>query len=619
VERVEPAQEAGGLDEETLLRLLDDAGDNAAELAEMLVGRGHVAPGRAVAALANLHGLRVIRPAEERADPDVLAAMDPSVARPRGWLPLRREHGHLLVATTRLPDLVLELEISERFPADDVEYALTSEVDLFEGIMAHLGPALVEGAVHGLERTRPELSAAQTFTQPQIVFAAVALVALIEFTIIAPLATYVAIVAIASVFYTANILFRFFVSMAGARYEKYEAVTHAEMTELAPSELPVYTLLIPVFREGRVVGQLIDNLAALDYPPEKLDVLFLLEENDPETIAAARAAHLTPSMRLVVVPQAVPQTKPKACNVGLALARGDLIVIYDAEDRPDPDQLRKAAVLFRRAGERLVCVQAELNYWNADENPLTRLFTLEYSYWFDYMLQGLSHTRLPIPLGGTSNHFRTGALRRLGGWDPHNVTEDADLGIRAAALGFQVRTVQSTTWEEACGHYGAWIKQRSRWIKGYMQTTLIHLRHPGRLLKGAGLVQSLGFGLLVGGTPVTFLIAPVLWVLFLLSLALRLTLLRDVVLPEWLSALTLLDLVLGNATMIYLSMMGGFRRRRYGLVVWALLNPLYWCLHSIAAYKALWQLLLRPHYWEKTEHGVTRQTEAATSRVMEST
>jgi glycosyltransferase XagB len=256
----------------------------------------------------------------------------------------------------------------------------------------------------------------------------------------------------------------------------------------------------------------------------------------------------------------------------------------------------------------MVCVQAALNYWNVYENFLTRMFTAEYSFWFDYMLPGLDALSLPIPLGGTSNHFRTADLRLLGGWDPFNVTEDADLGIRAAALGYTVGVINSTTFEEANRKFGNWIRQRSRWIKGYMQTTLVHARAPWALIRVLGVRQTAGFLLLVAGTPLSFLFTLPLWVLFVVSLLIPARVL-DVMYPGWALWVGLFNLLIGNALMIYVSMMGAFFRQRYGLVIWSLLNPVYWLMHSIASYKALWQLIVRPHYWEKTTHGISTASE----------
>jgi hypothetical protein len=231
------------------------------------------------------------------------------------------------------------------------------------------------------------------------------------------------------------------------------------------------------------------------------------------------------------------------------------------------------------------------------------MFTLEYSYWFDYMLTGLHVLRLPIPLGGTSNHFRTEDLRALGAWDPFNVTEDADLGIRATARRYRVGVINSTTYEEANSRYGNWIRQRSRWIKGYMQTSIVHLREPRRLLRSTGVRNTLSFALLIAGTPLSFLTAPPLWALCVVSIVVGT---NDMawLFPGVALYLSLFNLLVGTTVMIYLTMMGGFKRRNYDLVLWALATPLYLVLHSIASYKALWQLFTRPHYWEKTTHGL---------------
>ena len=312
-----------------------------------------------------------------------------------------------------------------------------------------------------------------------------------------------------------SVFFKFVICMVGSRYEYAESVTKEEIAALDDAELPLYTILVPAYHEANVVGALMANLGQLDYPPDKLEILLLLEADDDETRQAAMAAHPPETVTIVTVPPGQPQTKPKACNVGLFLARGEFLVIYDAEDRPEPEQLKargrrlppgRRAPGLRAGGAQLL--------QRRRRTRSTRMFTLEYSFWFDYMLPGLEALQLPIPLGGTSNHFRTDALRRLGGWDPFNVTEDADLGIRSAALGETVGVISSTTFEEANSAYGNFVRQRSRWIKGYLQTTLVHLRHPIELVRQTGWTKTLGFALLVGGTPLSFLFVPPLYLLF---------------------------------------------------------------------------------------------------------
>src|SRR5581483_7622101 len=185
------------------------------------------------------------------------------------------------------------------------------------------------------------------------------------------------------------IIFKVGTSIAGLRMEAFDAVSKEEVAALDDRDLPVYTILVPVYKEANIVAKLLDNIASIDYPSSKLQILLLLEQDDQETINAARAAKPPETVTFVVVPESVPRTKPRACNVGLFFARGDLLVIYDAEDRPEPGQLRDAVEAFRHGPSDLICVQARLSYYNRSSNLLTRLFTLEYSYWFDLMLPGL--------------------------------------------------------------------------------------------------------------------------------------------------------------------------------------------------------------------------------------
>ncbi|MEU6245878.1 glycosyltransferase [Glycomyces sp. NPDC047010] len=377
------------------------------------------------------------------------------------------------------------------------------------------------------------------------------------------------------------------------------------------AELPRYTVLVPLYREAAVVPGLVRRLSAMDYPPEKLEILLLVEADDGETRTAIAAQRLGRTFRTVVVPDAGPKTKPKACNVGLAQATGDLCVIFDAEDRPDPDQLRKAALAFRVLPDRVVCVQAELQYWNPWTNWLTRCFSAEYATNFSLTLHGMDRHRLAIPLGGTSNHFRIDALRDLGGWDPFNVTEDADLGIRIARRGWDVRMIVSVTEEEANSALGNWIRQRSRWIKGYLQTWLVHSREPVRMWRELGTKKTLAIHLTLGFSTVTTLINPLMWLM---------TLSYFVFGPEWMEPLFppavlyggMFAMIAGNALMCYALMLGCLKRGLYAAVRAMLTVPLYWALMSVAAYKALVQLI-RPskrHFWELTVHGLDTSDEA---------
>jgi cellulose synthase/poly-beta-1,6-N-acetylglucosamine synthase-like glycosyltransferase len=350
-------------------------------------------------------------------------------------------------------------------------------------------------------------------------------------------------------------------------------------------------------------------MAAIEYPADKLDIKLLLEVDDAETIAAAQEALSRFPLSIVLVPEAEPRTKPKACNYGLQLADGEFVTIYDAEDRPDPLQLRKAVVALRRLGPGYACVQARLGYFNGQQNMITKWFSIEYGAWFRLLLPGLVSSKAPIPLGGTSNHFRTDLLKAVGAWDPFNVTEDADLGVRLSRLGYSVAVLDSVTQEEANSDFVNWVKQRSRWYKGYFQTWLVHMREPVVLWRELGWRGSLGFHLFILGTPLTALLNPIFWSLAVVWFVQR---------PDWLAALfpasiyylALLCFVIGNAAVIYTNVLTTRVMNRPGLLLAALLVPGYWLMMAAAAAKAGYQLVFTPSYWEKTAHGLSSDDSA---------
>ncbi len=381
------------------------------------------------------------------------------------------------------------------------------------------------------------------------------------------------------------------------------AVTPEEIAALTDEDCPLYTILVPLYHETETLARLVDGISKLDYPHDKLDVILLLEEDDHETREGFAKLTVPSFIRGVVVPDMQPKTKPKACNLGLHLARGKYLVIYDAEDRPDPDQLKKAVIAFTRVESNVVCIQAKLNFYNPRQNLLTRLFTVEYSMWFDLFLPGLDYLNQPIPLGGTSNHFQTQKLRELYGWDAFNVTEDCDLGVRMAVRNYQTRMLDSTTWEEACSHLGYWVRQRSRWIKGYMQTYLVHCRRPFGMLRELGFWRTFGFHMMIGGTPVCLLINPVYWVLALFWVIFRSQQVAEFF-PFPIILFGAVCLFVGNFVFVYAGVLAAYRRQYYDLVKTSLLMPFYWVLMSIGAWKGFLQILYRPNYWEKTKHGL---------------
>jgi len=357
--------------------------------------------------------------------------------------------------------------------------------------------------------------------------------------------------------------------------------------------LPTYTILCPLYREAAVAAQLAEALMRLDYPCELLDVKLIVERDDDATQAALRALTLPPWWEVVTAPDAGPRTKPKALNVGLARARGAFTCIYDAEDDPDPRQLRAALDAFAAGGARLGCVQAPLEISNGAACWLAGQFAAEYAIQFRELIPFYARAGLPFPLGGTSNHFRTAALRAVGGWDPYNVTEDAEIGYRLAQHGWRLGFIAPPTREDAPITLRAWVRQRSRWIKGHLQTWLVLMRRPRRtfaqLGPGGFLAMQVQLG---GGLVAAFAHAP-------FAAALVVSLLtpgRAVGVEGWCVAAA------GYATAAYGALVGAIAARDASLARAALTMPLYWPLSTVAATRALVELAFAPHYWAKTDH-----------------
>ena len=380
----------------------------------------------------------------------------------------------------------------------------------------------------------------------------------------------------------------------------------AGIPDLPDHELPRYTIVVPLYREADVVLRVLRALDRLDYPRARLDIKILVERDDPETLAALEAAAPGPVYDIIVAPDGAPRTKPRALNIGMAFATGNLLVVYDAEDEPAPMQLRQAAAMFAAAGPELACVQGRLAIDNARDSWLAALFALEYAALFDVINPGLASLRLPILLGGTSNHFRISALRALHGWDAWNVTEDADMGIRLARRSFRVAALSSTTDEEAPARLRPWLSQRRRWMKGWMQTLIVHLRDPRRLFRDLGPLRATSVILLL----VNGLLGPLAGPLYAVAF------LHDALFGALLNPQTIADIVastlwcsiavLGSIAMLMPLLIGAQRRRLRRLLPRLIALPVYHALLSLAAVLAAGDLLRRPHHWAKTPHGLAR-------------
>ncbi|MBV9121026.1 MAG: glycosyltransferase, partial [Chloroflexi bacterium] len=540
------------------------------------------------------------------ADASLRLGLPHPTAGPPRFLPLFRDADGSIVVAVEEPMDAEELAAAALLLNAPPSQVLCTEA-AFEGAVgrAYSDTFHEFSAGHLLARS-PDESARWVLSGPQkCVLIALAVVGLASL-VAQPVATGLVLISAATAFYLGFAGYKFFLAYLAVSHTLEIQTPPDEVAALEDRDLPIYTILVPLYRETAVLASVVRAIDRLDYPKVKLDVKLLLEEDDVETIAFARAAGLPSHFRLVIVPHGTPKGKPKACNYGLIQAQGEFVVIYDAEDAPDRDQLRKALVAFAKGDERLACVQAKLNYFNRDQNMLTRWFTTEYSMWFDLFLPGLDASGAPIPLGGTSNHFRTSMLRQIGAWDPYNVTEDADLGVRLFKMGWTTAVIDSTTFEEANSEVYNWIRQRSRWVKGYIQTYLVHMRHPLRLFRQLGPKGFLSFQLVVGGTFFCFLANPLFWALTASWFLLQPDWIR-LLFPPAIFYLGALSLYAGNFAFTYLNVAGCLRRQYYDMVKYALLTPIYWSLMSVAAWKGFLQLFYAPSYWEKTNHGLFRR------------
>jgi cellulose synthase/poly-beta-1,6-N-acetylglucosamine synthase-like glycosyltransferase len=455
----------------------------------------------------------------------------------------------------------------------------------------------LEDALGRVESVAPASSARGRLTRPQWAIGAICAVLFTVSAILAPVATLTLVEAAAATFFVLVAALRLI-----AASHVLSGPLPAPHAPTGPSA-PVYTILVPLRHEAHMVPQLLHGLDRLAWPRERLDIKLIIDEDDAATLAAARALAREPPYEIVVVPPGGPRTKPMALQYALTFARGEFVTVYDAEDRPHPDQLAEAFAIFRKASPRLACLQAPLVIDNPEKSAIAALFAIEYSTLFDGLLPALVALGLPLPLGGTSNHFRRAALEDAGGWDPFNVTEDADLGIRLTRFGYRIATLTLPTLEEAPVTPGPWLRQRTRWLKGWMHTWLVHMRHPVALWRELGTRRMLGFQALGLGMIVSALAHPMFIATpFLLVLdPSRLWDNGDILLAA-LAGLSIFNLAAGYLAMVALATRTLPLRGRRWLKGFLWLLPPYWLLMTAACLLAIAELVFRPHHWNKTPH-----------------
>ncbi|HEX9721795.1 MAG TPA: glycosyltransferase family 2 protein [Candidatus Paceibacterota bacterium] len=402
--------------------------------------------------------------------------------------------------------------------------------------------------------------------------------------------------------YLGHMLFKLWV-IRNALEESFLSFPDKSVRALSASKLPFYTILIPLYQEAPIVPQIKQAMEAIDYPSEKLEILITLEEYDAETRKAIEQANFPDHVRLIQLPNVSPKTKPKALNVAFSQVQGEFIVIYDAEIIPDPDQLKKAVLAFR-AYPNIACLQTRLDHYNTEQNLLTRLFNIEFNFYYDLFLPGLQKFGFPLPLSGHSTHFRVEALRKVQAWDPYNVAEDCDMGIALCRMGYRTGVLDSQSKEEAVTSLSAWMRQRTRWMKGFLQSSVVHLRDPIALKKDLGGWKNfVAFLFIVPGNVALNFFNLFYWALLLTWFITHSLFVQELFAGPVLSISTI-SFIGGNMLFIYFNAIASFKRRKYGLVKYALLSPLYWLLLAFATGRAVVQLVYSPYQWEKTTHGL---------------
>ncbi|MET3791989.1 glycosyltransferase [Aquamicrobium terrae] len=484
---------------------------------------------------------------------------------------------------------------------------IVDEKSLRAALVERGRPLLSRISVNGLSDRRPDMSARVVANAWQGYVVGIVMALLPVGLILAPTLVLALVHVLATLFFFSCVALRLLAALMSGSVEH-------EPPPAPAGNLPTYSVLVALYKEADIVPDLLTALDWIVWPRDKLEIKLVCEADDHETLAAIRAGPLPAHIEVVEVPDIGPRTKPKALSYALPMTSGEFVVLYDAEDWPDPMQLAEAWARFRKCGPDVAVLQAPLEISNGPESLVARMFAFEYRALFRGLLPFLARHRLILPLGGTSNHFRRAALEEVGGWDPFNVTEDADLGLRLARFGYRAETLSSPTYEKAPRRLGIWVPQRTRWFKGWAQTFLVHMRHPVRLARDLGLPSFLAAQVLLAGMLASALLHPFLLATFLVSGA---RLLLGVSKGAAYPVLMALDVV--NVTCGYLSFlllgwrtMGKGQRRGFWKVV--LLTPAYWAMMSWAGWRALWQLWRQPFRWEKTPHETMLATLAGNVR-----
>ncbi|MFV0293600.1 MAG: glycosyltransferase family 2 protein [Paracoccus sp. (in: a-proteobacteria)] len=586
-------------------------------LSDILLSQGWVTEDALLRAMTRQWRTSSIDPVSMPPDPRLLDELGAGYCLKHAILPWRRVGGVTFIATSRPEDFET---LTARLPTGFgiVRMILASETGIHSAIMTLRSVSLARQAEHSVDATESCRSGSKLRAMyiAMVVFA---------FCTVGMIFTPVLLIGTLTFWAVLTLLAGMVLKLAAFRAVLRQKVDEKAQANLiaaglrAPPEmttsLPVMSVIVPLFHESDVAGKLVGRLSRLDYPRELTDILLVTEATDQITQDALKDVRLPHWIRVVTVPPGPVQTKPRALNYALNFCCGDIVGIWDAEDRPDPDQLHKIARGFAFAKPDVACLQGQLDYFNPRTNWLARCFTIEYASWFRANLPGIAQLGLIVPLGGTTLFFRRDVLEKMGGWDAWNVTEDADLGVRLARRGWRTELVDTTTDEEANCRTIPWIKQRSRWLKGYAMTWGVHMRDPIFLWRELGARRFVAFQVQFLGTMSQYLLAPVLWSFWLLTLGFP-HILRQPLSSIWNgNAVPILFtlFVASELLSMVISLWAVRDEKHRHLRKWVPLMHLYFPLGCLAGWKAIYEVITNPFYWDKTVHGVFEEHEEVTS------
>lgn len=597
--------DAGLIDQADLVHALEAQRDLDAPLGEILVAQGLVSRSEVTKALALQHQIQQVDLDADPPKPVLARHLSAEASLHHKIVPWRRMGQTLFVATSR-PDTLHTLA-HEAFGNSDLDIVpvLAEPAQINRQITALYGTELTKRAA---ERVPPHESC-RTWRvagpRRRIWAAGAIFVASMLFALL-PAVTFTAFVLWALFCSTMIMTLRLSAFLARCLWGNTPLPSDPAPPS-APTRWPKVSVLVPLLHEEEIASALIARLSQLSYPKALLQVVLVLEEGDQMTRDTIARTELPFWFDVIEVPQAGKlRTKPRALNYALEFCSGSIIGVWDAEDAPEADQINRVVQHFDMAHKNVACVQGVLDFYNARTNWISRCFTLEYATWWRVILPGVAHLGLIIPLGGTTLFFRRAALEKLRGWDAHNVTEDADLGVRLARHGYKTDLLPTVTYEEANFRAWPWIKQRSRWLKGFLITWVVHSRAPFQLIRDVGLIRFMGVQVLFLATFCQFIFAPLLWSfclpLFGAAHPVQTTLGADVF--YGLFGYFLFAEILNIS--VAMTAVSGPQHRH--LIPWAITLPFYFILGSFAAYKALYEFVVTPFYWDKTEHGVPHRS-----------